>query len=263
MASAGRWTLDGRHAIVTGATKGIGLAVSEELLTLGASVLVCSRSQKDLDALAAQWRDKFEASRIHCIEADLSTSQGREKLVATATDVFGGRLDILINNVGTNIRKETADFTDADYAALLNTNVTSFFDLSKRCYPLLTQSTASGGASVVNISSVAGLVSVASGSIYGLTKGAMNQFTRNIACEWAPVGIRVNAICPWYIATPLTEPVLSNPEKMANIKARTPMGRVGTPEEVSGAVAFLCMPTASYITGQCLAVDGGFTVYGI
>jgi Tropinone reductase 1 len=95
-----------------------------------------------------------------------------------------------------------------------------------------------------------------------MTKGAMNQLTKNLACEWAEDGIRVNAVAPWYIETPLAKAVLQDQSYLNNILQRTPMGRIGKPEEVAAAVAFLCMPAAAYITGQCLAVDGGFTVYG-
>lgn len=114
----------------------------------------------------------------------------------------------------------------------------------------------------MNISSVAGLRHVRTGSIYGMTKAAMVQLTRNLAVEWATDHIRVNVVAPWYIRTPLAETVLRNPDYLNSVLDHTPMRRVGEPEEVSAAVAFLCLPAASYITGQCLSVDGGFEVNG-
>ncbi|HEX8348717.1 MAG TPA: SDR family oxidoreductase, partial [Hymenobacter sp.] len=119
---------------------------------------------------------------------------------------------------------------------------------------------AASGGSIVNISSVAGLAHVRTGAIYGMTKAAMIQLTRNLAVEWAPDQIRVNVVAPWYIQTPLAASVLSNEAYRSEVLSRTPLKRIGEPEEVAAAVAFLCLPAASYITGQCLSVDGGFTV---
>ncbi|MDQ4140366.1 MAG: SDR family oxidoreductase, partial [Bacteroidota bacterium] len=111
-------------------------------------------------------------------------------------------------------------------------------------------------------SSVSGLNHLRTGAIYGMTKAAMIQLTKNLAVEWAGDNIRVNALAPWYIRTPLADAVLQNQEYLNDVLSRTPMGRVGEPSEVAAAAAFLCMPAASYITGQCLAIDGGFSVYG-
>jgi Tropinone reductase 1 len=140
----------------------------------------------------------------------------------------------------------------------MQVNLRSVFELCQAAHPLLK---ASQGC-IVNMSSVSALTHISSGSIYGMTKAAMTQLTRNLSVEWALDGIRVNAVAPWYISTPLAAPVLNDPEKLKNILARTPMKRVGTPEEVAAAVLFFSLPAASYITGQCMSVDGGFMVNG-
>jgi Tropinone reductase 1 len=132
--------------------------------------------------------------------------------------------------------------------------------MCRAAYPLLRKS---GDASIVNVVSVAAFRNLGTGTPYAMSKAAVVQMTRAIAAEWAKEGIRVNAIAPWYIRTPLAEPVLKDPVRLEKILSRTPLGRVGEIEEVSGLAAFLCLPAASYITGQCIAVDGGFSVAGV
>ncbi|CAM9938157.1 unnamed protein product, partial [Hapterophycus canaliculatus] len=138
----------------------------------------------------------------------------------------------------------------------------------QRLHPMLKAAAAvegakeSGGSSVVNVSSVAGITSIKSGTPYAASKAAINQVTRTWGCEWAPDGIRVNAVAPWYTKTPLTEAVQADLSKVKEIVQRTPMGRWADADEVSGLVAFLCMKGAGYITSQVVATDGGFTANG-
>ena len=167
---------------------------------------------------------------------------------------------MLVNNVGTNIRRKMIDYSEAEFKKLFDINLFSMVELTKGVFPFLKEA---GSASVVNIASVAGSFDIQSGPPYGMTKAAIIQFTKSLAVEWAPFNIRVNTVSPWYIQTPLTEPVLAQPERLEKIISRTPMNRIGQPEEVAGIVAFLALGKSSYITGQNIMVDGGMSAKGL
>ena len=250
------WTLEGRRALITGGTKGIGRAIAEEFLGLGAEVTIVARTRTDVDAMVAAWHGR--GRRFTGIVADISTTSG---IAAIIDAVHGGatELDVLINNAGTNIRKETLSYSREEFEFLLGTNLAPAFELSRQLHPMLK---ASARGSVVNIVSVGGLTALGTGAPYAMSKAAIIQLTKYLAAEWAKDGIRVNAIAPWYIMTPLAETVLKDERYLSAVLARTPMKRIGTPEEVAALAAFLCMPGAGYITGQCIAVDGGFMAQG-
>ncbi len=240
------WDLKGKRALITGGTRGIGAATVDEFLALGAEVVTVSRAP-------AQRKD------VLTIQGDVGIAADRER-IARELAARWDHLDVLVNNAGMNIRKPWTEINDEERDTVLNTNALGPMDLTKRLLPLLRNGSK---ACVVNVASVAGFVDVGSGATYALSKAALLQFTRSLAVEWAPMKIRVNAVAPWYIRTPLTEPVLSQPERMDKILPRTPMRRVGTPEEVAAAIAFLAMDKASFITGQCIVADGGFLALGM
>jgi len=250
-----RWNLNDKKALITGGTKGIGEAIAKEFIDLGAEVLVVSRNKEDFEKLKSLLKNP---EKLSYFSADVSKLSDIEKL-ADFVNTNWGKLDILVNNVGTNIRKKTIEYSFDEFDKIIHTNLRSAFELSKSLYPLLKKS---GQGNIVNISSVAGITHLRTGSIYGMTKAALIQLTKNLAGEWAADSIRVNAVAPWYIRTPLAETVLKNTEYYNEVISRTPMKKVGNPEDVAAVVAFLCMPSAAYITGQCIAVDGGFTING-
>ena len=254
-----RWSLDGYHCIVTGGSKGLGLACVSEMLQLGATVLMTARGEADLASAASTLSSQY-GSRVHTIAADVSTAEGRMALVARATELWGGVVDVLVNNVGTNRRKSVEEATEDDYDEMVRTNQTSAFFLCKACLPLLRRSSR---ASVVNVSSLAGIRSSGTGVIYAMTKAAMTHMSETLACEWAGYGIRVNCVAPWMARTPLLEAaVAKDPGQLDTVCEATPLGRLGEPADTGSAVAFLCMPAAAYITGQVIAVDGGLAAQG-
>ena len=247
------WSLKGKKAVVTGGTKGIGLAIVQEFLELGADVLAVARDTKSIQGKLKN------SAQLFVLDGDVTDGAFRQQLIQKVTENWG-KLDVLVNNVGTNVRKRFVEYSEDEYRQLFETNLFSLTEITRLAFPLLQKS---GKASVVNMASVAGTFDVLTGAPYGMTKAAIIQFTRHLAVEWAPANIRVNSISPWYIETPLTAPIMSNVERMKKIIDRTPLGRVGQPEEVAGLTAFLAMDGASYITGQNIMVDGGMSVKGL
>lgn len=254
--SAEHWSLAGRRALVTGASRGIGRAIAIELASHGAHVTLAARGADDLAAVVSEIESVGGVATA--VPADVTAEEDRRTILDAVDGGPGGALDVLVLNVGTNIRERVEDFTDEEIDAIFRTNQVAALALVRAALPRLERGR---DANVVAIGSVAGIHAIRSGVPYAMSKAALHQMVRGLAGEWAPRGIRVNAVAPWYTRTPLVAELLEDEAYRDDILRRTPLGRVGEPEEVARAAAFLAMPAASYITGQVLAADGGFLAW--
>ncbi|GJM31795.1 MAG: tropinone reductase [Saprospiraceae bacterium] len=252
------WNLKGKTALVVGASKGIGLATTEEFLRQGAEVLFLARSGDLIEAAAKEYRKK--GWKAYPMVADIAASDQRKAIVDKVASLWG-KLDILVNNVGTNVKKPTLEATFEDHQYVMDINSGTAFDLSVRLHPMLKKS---GKASVINVASIAGKTGVMwTTAIYAMSKAALDRMTQYLAVDWGKDGIRVNSVDPWFINTSRVERVMKDEEKVKQINATTPLGRVGEPEEVARVIAFLAMPAASYLSGVNLRIDGAFSQVGI
>ncbi|KAL2336564.1 hypothetical protein Fmac_011010 [Flemingia macrophylla] len=252
-----RWSLHDMTALVTGGTRGIGHAIAEELAEFGAAVHICARNQEDIDKCLEEWKNK--GFRITGSACDVLSPDQRQNLMKNVASIFNGKLNILINNAGTAIPKNLVDYSAEDVTKIMGTNFVSSFHLCQLAYPLLK---ASGYGNIVFISSIAGLKAFPLSSVYASAKGAMNQFTKNIALEWAKDNIRANAVAPGLVKTALLDSIVETADDGDKIIeamiSQTPVGRVGETKDISPLVAFLCLPAASFITGQIITADGGY-----
>lgn len=252
-----QWSLNGCRAVVTGATSGIGLATARELAALGAEVLVVARKPAAVDATVEALRK--EGYGAHGLAGDMASEEGR-RAARARVDALWGELHLLVNNVGTNVRAPTLEYTLENLRQVMAANVESAFGLCQAMHPLLR---AARGA-IVNVSSIASRTVIRmSTAAYSMSKAAVDAMTDYLAVEWGPDGIRVNAVHPWYIRTPLVAAVLEDEARRARILDATPLGRIGEPEDVARVVAFLAMPAARHVSGAHVPVDGAFERVGI
>jgi Tropinone reductase 1 len=239
---------------VTGAGRGIGEAIAHRLAAEGASVVLVARSGDELASVAGAIRDGDAGGEAEVLVLDVTD---REAVDAKLKDLLArvGPLHVLVNNAGGNVRRAAEDFALDEWDGLLALALTAPFQLSQLVMPGMREE---GFGRIVNVASVAGLTALPTGAPYAAAKAGLIQLTKNLAREWGRSGITINAVAPWYVKTPLTEGVLSDPTYAETVLQCTPVGRLGTPGEIAAAIAFLCSAEAGWITGTCLNLDGGF-----
>ncbi len=247
--------LTGKTALVTGGTRGIGLAIARALGRAGATVVVSSRKEAAVSAVVADLRS--HGITAHGIPANVGRLEESLAVVDRSVELTGG-IDILVNNAATNpVYGPVADTSGEAFDKIMLVNVKAPFELGKRA---LASMTARGGGVVLNISSVAGLAPEAGLGIYSVSKAALISLTQVMAREWGRFNVRVNALCPGFIKTDFSAALWKNPSIMTMLTAQQPIPRWGDPEEVADFALFLCSDQARFCTGASYLVDGGFMV---
>lgn len=249
--------LAGRVAIVTGGNGGIGLGMARGLAEAGAAVLLVGRdAAKNERALAELSGD---SASVAAMRADVTREADCAAMVATALDRFG-RLDVLVNNAGINIRKAPEDYALAEWQAIVDTNLTSLFTASRAAFPTMRDG---GGGKIINTGSMTSLFGLPFAAPYAATKGGVVQLTKALATAWAGVNIQVNAVLPGFIDTELTKQGRRDiPGLEERVTARTPAGRWGVPTDFAGIAVFLASPASDFVTGAAIPVDGGYSAQG-
>jgi NAD(P)-dependent dehydrogenase (short-subunit alcohol dehydrogenase family) len=245
-----------RAALVTGASYGIGAAIARGLAEDGFDIAVTDLEPEDLAATVAAIAET--GAKAKAIALDLTRQATLEAGLAEAVAAFG-RLDLLVNNAGVPLSKPALETSREEWDAVLAVNLTGTFFMSREMGRHLVATGRPG--IIVSIASTHGAVGFPGAAAYGVAKAGVSHMTRVLAIEWAPYGIRVNAVAPGTTETPSRAPMLADPQRRAVMLNRIPLKRFGTAEEMAGAVRYLASPGAAYITGQTLLVDGGLTAY--
>lgn len=250
------FSLRGKVAVVTGASSGLGVVFAEALAEMGASVELAARRIEKLTEVANRLKSLNVKSRP--FQCDVSKQEDVQALVDDVVKNFG-RLDIIVNNAGVAAFSPATDISVEEWNKVVSVNLTGVFLCARTAAKQMIKQ---GGGKVVNIASIYGAVGdVFPASPYYATKGAVINMTRDLAVEWAPYKISVNAIAPGFFPSEMTEAIFQDPGYLEYIRKQTPLGRPGNPDDLKGAVVYLASPASDYVTGQTIFVDGGWTAW--
>lgn len=249
-----QFSLEGKNALVVGGSKGIGNGMAMGLARAGATVVLSSRTQADLDVAAREMTEATGAKTMG-IAADISSLAGVNGLVAKAVEAVG-HIDILINSAGVNVRKGCLEFTEEDWDLVQNVQLKYVFFMCQAVARHMTEKGIKG--SIINVASISSVIGLWNMVAYCTAKGGITQMTKAMAVELAARGVRVNAMCPGYTATEMTKPLFNDPAKVEDMMRRIPAKRFGVPEDYAGIAAFLASDASDYLTGQMIILDGGW-----
>src|SRR5690554_3560217 len=247
--------LKGKVALVTGSTRGIGRAIAEYYAQAGAKVVISSRKEEACERVAGEL--KAAGHEVLAVPCNVGRKDELQRLVDRTLEVWGG-IDILVCNAATNpVYGPMSELTDEAWDKIMNTNVRSTFQL---CNMVLPQMAQRGGGSVILLSSIAALRGNTVIGAYGVSKAAEAGLTRNLAAEWGPKNIRVNAIAPGLINTDFAKALVEDPVRRQRAEQATPLRRIGEPKDIAGVALFLASEASAYVTGHLLVADGGETI---
>jgi len=246
--------LSGKTALVTGASKGLGRAMAVGLAKAGAEVALVARNMDDLEDVRKEITSL--GGNAKSFKTDVLDKKRVQESVAAVLDSFG-KIDILVNDAGVNVRKPVLEITEEDWDVVIDTNLKGYFLMAQAVAPQMIERK---NGKIINMASILGTVALPMQLPYACSKGGVVQMTKIMALEWAQYNIHVNAIGPTYFDTPLVRTLRQDPVRYKFITERTPMGRFGQPEELEGIVVFLASSASDFITGQTIFIDGGWTI---
>ncbi len=262
-----KFDLNGKVALVTGGTSGIGKAIAQAMLDQGCKVVVGSRKTEKVSSAQSELSAGRTPGSVVATQLDVAQRESVDAAMDLCAKTFG-RVDILVNCAGTNLKKPTLEVSEQEHRDIFEINYFGPFyacqAFARRCIQQGPPDAAGGGYSIVNVCSVTSFMALSEVTTYATTKGALLALTRQLAVEWPRLyGIRVNAIAPGFVPADQNRQILKSGDRGRRILENTPLERFGCPEEIAGAVVYLCGPAGRFVNGACINVDGGFMIHGV